>query len=65
MIVKSPRWYLGQTIPDGWLLPDYTSRSISVARAMKIKNKKNRLMVLRRAVKLARDGVLLDRRYQK
>ena len=65
MIIERPRWYLGQSIPDGWLLPDYTSRSINVAWAMKIKNKKNRLMVLRRAAELARDGVLLDVRYQK
>lgn len=62
-----PRWYLGQD-PEGTLgytLPEGVSRTINVAKAMKIPHQGNRLMVLRRAVELAKDGVEMVGRYQK
>lgn len=59
------RWYLGQAIPKGYRLPEGTSHSINISLALKIPHEGNRLMVLRRAVELARDGVRLDVRYQK
>ncbi len=62
-----PRWYLGEDPRKalGYQLPEGVSRSINVAKVTKIHHKENRLMVLRRAVELARDGVEMVGRYQK
>lgn len=64
---KVPRWYLGEDPRKAlnYQIPDGVSRSINIAKAMKIPHKENRLMVLRRAVELARDGVEMVGRYQK
>ncbi len=58
------RWYLGQPITHG-RLPDGTSHSINVARAMNYGVKDFRIMVLKRAIELARDGVEILPVYQK
>lgn len=66
MKMQAPRWYLGQDSEHrAWMLPEGVSRTINVARAMRIKHKGNRLMVLRRAVELAKHGVEMIGRYQK
>lgn len=58
------RWYLGQELTHG-RLPDGTSRSINVARAMNYKWKEFGIETLKRAIELARDGVQILPRYQK
>jgi len=68
MVIERPHWFLGQIIPDGWTLPDYTSRSINVAWAACVLSKKNpdnAKWLLKLAIKYARDGVELVPRYQK
>lgn len=58
------RWYLGQPLTHG-RLPEGTSRSINVARAMNYGWKEMRIATLKRAIELARDGVEILPVYQK